>query len=174
MLRGRVYLHMQPQCTAFPSLNHHHQSSEVQPGMPLLYWMQESPPKGLGKHSCPNPCHTRDSIPTFSSLAFCRMMHAQQCLFLWDKCALRPHGRKELSGPRSKMSKDIRVTRTGGRIEGSQGDCAGAECLCSTVQEGNELNVLLFLTTSPGLLHPPQSSSLLLPHRSTQSTPSGS
>lgn len=44
---------------------------------------------------------------------------------------------------------------------------AGAECLCSSVQGGKELIMLLFLTTSPGLLQPPQSCVFLLPHRST-------
>ena len=72
------------------------------------------------------------------------------------------------------MRKDIRDVRAGGRNEGSLGDGAGAECLCSSVQKGNKLIVLLFLATSPGLLHPPQSSLLLLPHRSTWSTHSGS
>lgn len=72
------------------------------------------------------------------------------------------------------MRKDIRDIKAGGRNEGSQGDDAGVECLCSSVQGGNELIVLLFLTTSPGLLHPPQSSLLLLSRRSTQSTHSGS
>lgn len=43
---GGVYLHMQPQCTPFSSLNHHCQSSEMQPGVPLPCWMQESPPVG--------------------------------------------------------------------------------------------------------------------------------
>lgn len=60
------------------------------------------------------------------------------------------------------MRKHIRDIRAGGRNEGSQGEGAGAQCLCSSVQEGNELIVLLFHTTSPGLLHPPQSTLVFL------------
>ena len=53
-VRG-VYLCMQPQCTPFPSLNHHRQSSEAQPGVPLLCWMQDGPPMGLGKTPMSKP-----------------------------------------------------------------------------------------------------------------------